>query len=436
MKKLLSRLGTNGKDNLTTLIGSLMSAAFGVLTFMLLSRSLSKQEFGTYAIFMSVAGLADMIRTGFVRQGLVQLVQVSDTGRKSAILGSAWILHVGIVFTTGIFIFALGTLIQSDFWNLFSRYFPLLLVSSFGHQMVSWIAQAFKNYGRINFYRLWVNVGQLLLLVGTHLIMGLTLEYALTLMVVANAAISIYAIVFHGHLNLKSFRMQELTSLIHFGKYSLTTLAGGNLLKTSDMMIIGYFLGPASAATYAVPLKALELVEIPLRGFVMTTYARLINFYKQGDWYGYRKLIGASIVKLSLLMSPVILICLTLPEFVLKILGGEEYQDAYPILWIIAIAMLLIPADKIVGISLDAIGKPSRNAMKVWVMVVINILGDAFALWLFESLLSVAVITLLNIIAGVMVGVIVNPYFSFSFYKRGLTQKSKASLQKSKPLFT
>jgi O-antigen/teichoic acid export membrane protein len=71
---------------------------------------------------------------------------------------------------------------------------------------------------------------------------------------------------------------------------------------------------------------------------------------------------------------------------------------------ILSVYGLLLPIDRMTGISLDSLNKPNINALKVFIMVLTNILGDFIAIYLFESIEMVALSTLVFTIVGIGVG--------------------------------
>jgi len=56
------------------------------------------------------------------------------------------------------------------------------------------------------------------------------------------------------------------------------------------------------------------------------------------------------------------------------------------------------------GIALDSINKPKINAIKVFVMVAANIIGDFIAIFVFKSLILVAVASIIFTLIGIWMG--------------------------------
>ena len=95
-------------------------------------------------------------------------------------------------------------------------------------------------------------------------------------------------------------------------------------------------------------------------------------------------------------------------------LAGKQYAqtdivtgfNAVDIVRVFSIYGLLLPIDRMTGIGLDSINKPDVNALKVLFMVIANIIGDVVAIFLFKSLVLVAVSSILFTILGIWIGMI------------------------------
>jgi len=86
------------------------------------------------------------------------------------------------------------------------------------------------------------------------------------------------------------------------------------------------------------------------------------------------------------------------------ILGGPDYVESALIFKIFLIYALFLPLDRFSGITLDAINRPKLNMIKVIFMASANIIGDILAIHFFKSLEAVAMITIINVLTGVIVG--------------------------------
>lgn len=399
-------------DNAQVLVGNLSASAFGLMTFMLLARVLTKPEFGEWTLFVSTAGLFDLMRTGLVRQALVRFISIEkNTEKQQDLLASAGAITLFSSIGVAVLLLLISLFFDTSKWSLeyFFQYFPLLILITVPTNLDTWKSHAFGHFKRMNAIRLYINI-LFVAAIGVGSILDFTLLHFILLYLFSNLLVSVYSML----TSLSSVQWftatkESMNSLFDFGKHSLATMTGANLLKSADSLIIGATLGTEAVAIYAVPLKALDLLEIPLRGFVMTAFRKLSRLFADGAIADFNAYLKKSIIQLTLIFLPGGLFMLAFPGLVTKILGGEGFAESNGLLMIFVIPMLLLPLDKFLGISFDSIGKPKINAIKVWIMVISNVLGDFLVIYWIGSLWAVAVVTIANIVLGIIFGLWSHP---------------------------
>ena len=430
MNRLLNKLKSLlNSDNGIVLIGNLMASALGLGIFMLLARNLSKSDFGAWALFISSAGLLDLMRTGLVRQGMVRTIATSKSDNQSTLASAGFLAAaISIMSSIGVWILSLSMDWSNSGLEIFMRFYPILNLVTLPWNFDTWYMHAQGKYRRMNALRLLVNVVFISLVVAGSFL-GFNLEEFVWAYLAANGLISIYSFSSLREIHWKEISKTEIKALLDYGKHSLATLTGANLLKSADNLIIGALMGTEAVAIFAIPMKALDLMEIPLRGFVMTAFRRLSQLHNAGQKEAFKSLLFKNISKLTVLCIPVALSMLIVPDWIIRILGGDSYEDSYTLLRILSIPMLLLPVDKFFGASLDSIGKPRINAIKVWIMVIANVAGDFLAIWLFDSLVLVAIVTIINIIAGILFTLVSHPYLKSTAVTVKSNQKSIIHIQ-------
>ena len=213
-----------------------------------------------------------------------------------------------------------------------------------------------------------------------------------------------------GLVFLKHAKRKVEKELINFGKYSMGTLISSSLLKSSDTFIIGMspFLGSVGIAMYAIPLKLTDLLGIPLHSFAMTAYPRMSKKALEGDLFGTKKIFYAYVGIITLLFFPVALGSFVFAEELVLFLGGNEYLDSLPLLTLIfrvfTVYIMLLPLDRFTGVLLDSINKPKLNLYKVLVMTTANVVLNVLAVFVFKSLVAVAIGTVVFTLLGIFLG--------------------------------
>lgn len=422
-------------DNSQVLIGNVAASGFGLLIFMLLARGLTKPEFGQWTLFFSSAGLLDLLRTGLVRQAMVRAVSVEDESTLGEIMASSGVILTVISLLLAAVTYAVYLLVDTSSWALepFFRHYPLLALVSIPSNLDTWRAHAMGKFKRMNAIRLYINI-VFAVAAGASTILQLSLDQIIYLYLAANLLISAYS--FFSSIRFIKWQLASrarVTALLKFGKHSLATMAGVNLLKTADTLIIGATLGTTAVATYAIPLKALDLVDIPLRGFVMTSFRKLSRLASEQLWSGFNELLTKNVLFLTAALMPLIVVSLFAPELITRILGGDGYSESNYLLMIFTIPMLLLPLDKFVGVAYDSIGNPKINAQKVWLMVFINIVGDFVVISFIGTLWAVAAVTIINIILGIVFGIVKHPHLKLSLQGVSIRPYLEPVVTKIKP---
>ena len=171
-------------------------------------------------------------------------------------------------------------------------------------------------------------------------------------------------------------------------------------------------MGNTAVALYSIPLKLTELQQIPLRSFVATAFPKMSKASVQGNIKEVRDLFYTYSGALTYLFVIMSVFTFVFAEFLVLILSGDQYLVVDPItgfnvvdiVRVFSIYGLLLPIDRMTGIGLDSINKPNINAIKVFVMVAANLIGDFIAIFVFKSLIFVAVASILFTLIGIWMG--------------------------------
>lgn len=435
---MLGRLKHIGKEkNLSSLMANVSVAFMGLLSFMLLTRQLSKELFGEWVLFITVATFVDLLRFGLTRTSAVRLLSGADKDQQKTILGASFRINLKLLALLtfvcwGTHVFLLSSSIEiNNGYRLFLFYYPFLALSNLSWNNAMSLFQAEQNFKRMMKVRI-SNVGLFcLFLVINHWWLKLGLVEIIWVNIGVNAVSGIWCFLknWDGLLYLRHAQRKIEKELINFGKYSMGTLISSSLLKSSDTFIIGMspFLGSAGIAMYAIPLKLTDLLGIPLHSFAMTAYPRMSKKALDGDMPGTKRIFYSYVGIITLLFFPVALGSFVFAEHLVLFLGGNEYLDSLPLLTLISrvftVYIMLLPLDRFTGVLLDSINKPKLNLYKVLVMTFANIVLNLLAVFVFESLVAVAVGTVLFTLMGIFLG--------FYYLKREIQVKSRQIVSES-----
>ena len=415
--KLIKKLAR--EDNFLSLMGNLVIAVLGLLGFALLARSLSLDVFGEWVLFVTGGSFVEMFRFGITNTGLIRFLSGADESSRTKLIGSNALIGlcatvlIALVMALCYHLFR-DTLVDSAY-NLFFKWYPLLAFANLPWNNAMVVLQADRKYDRMLLIKS-INSGLFFLTIAVHFFfMEMGLNQLVIALLVINAFTSLITLVlgWDGTKLITKATRKTNKTLLDFGKYTTVTLIGTNFLVSADAVIISLSpMGSAAVAIFSIPLKLTELLQIPLRSFVATAFPKMSKASIQGNLKEVRQLFYTYSGALTYLFTAMSLAVFVFAEYLIFMLSGEQYLEASPetganlaaIVRVFAVYGLLLPIDRMTGIGLDSINRPKINALKVFVMVAANIAGDLIAVFVFESLLMVAVASIVFTLIGIGVG--------------------------------
>jgi len=402
--------------NLHSLAGNLIFAVFSLITFLILVRLLDKILFGQWVLFVTMASLLDMLRLGLTGTAAIRLLSRSNQEDAKGIGASSYVLGLGataiisILFLSSYFV--IEKILPTDSYYLYVLlYYPALAMVNLPFNQATTLAQGKINFKRVMVVKTINGALILMFLIGYIIIYSVTFRGIITAYILANLLTS--SITFFARWDelphIRKASKKTMRNILHFGKYSTASSVGSSLLRSSDTIILSMapFLGAEAIAIYAIPLKFVEAVEIPLRSFSATAFPRLSKALKDGKVY-FKMMLLRYTIGSTVILFPVVFILLLFPAFFLQLVGGAEYIDFLSvqkdILYLICIYILLLPLDRYSGVALFALDKPKLNFNKIIIMLVANIIFDIIAVFVFHSLIYVAFATLIFTMIGILTG--------------------------------
>jgi O-antigen/teichoic acid export membrane protein len=427
------------EDNFLSLTGNLVIAILGIAGFALLARSLSLDVFGEWVLFVTGGSFVEMFRFGITNTGLIRFLSGADEDSKVKLIGSNALIGVGATFLISIILIFCYTVfkdtISNSGYHLFFKWYPLLAFLNLPWNNALVVLQAARKYGHILVIKA-LKSGLFFLVILIHFFfMEMTLTELVFGLLISNAITSLVSIIlgWDGTKYITKASRATNKTLLDFGKYTTFTLIGTNLLRSADTIIISLSpMGSAAVALYSIPLKLTELQQIPLRSFVATAFPKMSKASVQGKVDEVRDLFYTYSGALTYLFIIMSLCTFVFAEFLVLILSGEQYLKVDPatgfnvvdIVRVFSIYGLLLPIDRMTGVGLDSINKPNINALKVFIMVVANVIGDFIAIFIFKSLLLVAVASITFTLIGIWMGMyFLNKELNLSYkeiFSRGL----------------
>lgn len=402
------------------LLSNAVFAVLGLVSFLVLSRGVTPAIFGSWILFLSISTFLDLVRFGLTRNATIRLI--SGTDQQSSNLVNAAALRAGIILNVVISllflaIWAVGRHYFSDVYASILLWYPLVALSNLmWNNALTWLQAKFMFRQTIILRMInllsFVAMSLWLIYVDKATFINLILIY-----IVSNVLSSLYSM-FRGWDSMKYLLRSSnamVREILSFGKYSVLSNIGSSLLKSADSFIIGLspFMGVTAIATYAIPFKIVEMLELPIRSISMVGYNQFSQAVTNGSPILLRGLMARYAIIMSILTLPVIIGIGLFPDLVLNILGGQQYAGSFGemriMLYMLIIYGIMLIPDRLTGIALEAMRRPELNTLKITAMTICNILGDVIAVFVFKSLIGVVFATVSFVILGVSLGYLLIP---------------------------
>lgn len=416
MKKAIQKIIR--EENFLSLAGNLVIAASGLAGFAVLARSLALNQFGEWVLFVSSGSFIEMFRFGITNTGLVRYLSGADQDTRIKLIGSNSVISLGSTLFIIVLMLACNLLFHDSLaqsgYGLFFTWYPLMALVNLPWNNALVVLQADRKYGKMLLIKALNSIPFLFIVLFNYFTGYFTLTGLAIALLLINALTSAVSLLagWDGIRFLFKATLETTSRLLHFGKYTTFTLVGTNLLRSADAIIISLSpLGVSAVALYSIPLKLTELQQIPLRSFAATAFPKMSRASIEGRTEDLKKLFYTYTGAITYLFVAVSLFTFVFAEFFVLLLAGKAFlqnnQDAAQAILIVRIFSLyglILPLDRMTGIALDSINRPGVNALKVLFMVLVNIIGDLLAVFVFNSLILVAVSSILFTAIGIWLG--------------------------------
>ena len=398
-------------NQVLSLAGNLVASGLTVVSVSLLFRALQVQEIGAWVFFISILGLGDSLRAGYITTAFIRSYAGAARARAAEVVGSTWV--IGLLITC--LLVALDLLVwlwpgpvSNISLALFIKWFPLTFVLTLPSFLAACVLQAQLRFDKLLYIRLLTQLTFIVGIVGLMLLHRITLERVVYCNLAA-AGVTSLVVLLMGWTRLGDLRARTtacVRELSHFGKYSVGSYIGSNLLRSSDTFIINFMLGPAPLAVYNLAQRFMEIIEIPLRSFMATAIPLLSAAYNQGNKPEMARLIRKNAGLLTWALLPVVVGTVLLADVPIHLIGGGKYTgtEAANLLRMFIAMAILFPIDRFSGVALDVLNKPNLNLMKVFLMLAVNVAGDFLGIRLFHNIYGVALASFPTIISGFVFG--------------------------------
>lgn len=409
----------SGYQFATTLVSKVGSIIFTII----LARILMPELFGLYSLALATIIMVSSFFELGIPTVMIQKVSKSLSKKENSKAKAyfKYLLKVKIIFVfiSIIFILLASSFLANDYYN--KPIFLALLAGAFYILSTGFIGfftsllQSINNF-KVIFYQEFLL--QVLRIIATPLITlyalknflsgDLTLFFIIISLAVANLISLLFLLLISSKkidfLKSKSEKLKEREKkeTNRFLILISTTALSGMFFSYIDIFMLGHFVSGEFIGYYQAALSIIGSIFplIPLAAVLFPIFSRI-----EGDQLerGFKK----SLYITALISVALFILLFLLSPFLIKIIFGDEYLLAVPLLRILSLLMIITPSITIYYNYFIAIGKPGITTKSLIISTLLNIVLNYFLISYFLNYSQ------FYAVIGASIGTIISRYFYF-----------------------
>ena len=373
------------KSGSYTLAQRLSTAVFGFGSFYFLIRILDKEEFGIWALFLTITTYFEMARSGLVQNAQIKFAASTSGDEYKQVVTSSLMLNAIITLLSCMLLFVVGFFAADWFsvkdldqmlWQYMLTNLVLLPFTQF-----TFVQQANLDFRGMFLSYLFRNAAFF-----TPIMIVFAQGSALSLpmlVLIQTGSAAVGALVAY-LISRKYFKLSKVVDWglvkrqYHFGRYVFGTNLSSMLLTSVDQLMLGYLLGAPAVALYNSAFRVSNLVDVPVSSLAQLAFPHSVKIAASEGQHALKRIYEKSTGGLLALLVPFAILVFSFPEFIIGIIAGEQYLEAAPILRVIILFSLFQPFLRQFGTTLDAIGKPNINFITILLLAAFNVVQNYF----------------------------------------------------------
>ncbi|MGV3762447.1 flippase [Parapedobacter sp.] len=344
----------------------------GFASFFFLVRLTSKDDYGTWILFLSTASLIEITRNELIQNALIKYVSVAVEADRGNVISTSFIINAVMTALLALLLAGIAPLL-AHIWNtpVIRDMLWLYLISFFivGIQIqFNSIEQAL-----LSFKSLFLStfLKQFIFLIA--IIAAYFLNYRLTLIqlvefniiaAVAGTFASWSYVRKHWIFNWK-FDFKWAKKLLNYGKYTMATSLHATFSNVMDQMMLGGMLSPGAVSSFNIANRISNMAHIPTNAMAIIVFPQgAIRFESEGK-DAMKVLYEKSVGSVLAILTPAVIMLYLFAEPIIHIIVGEKYLDAIPLLRVTLLYCFLIPYGRQTGTILESTGNTRLNFLLV-----------------------------------------------------------------------
>ncbi len=380
MKKYLSSYWV--RSAFYTFLQRFSITLFGFANFIILIRSLNKEQMGIWALFLTFTSVFESTKTGLLKNAHIMYVSSSsDTEEKCRIASASMLINAGITVVFSLLLLFLAPAAASwlnagrELATMLQWFIPGLAFMVFFSHFEA-VQQSFLDFKGV-FAGYFVR--QLLFF---SVILGHTLfhiPFTLTHLALYQAGCILVGtgVIYMYTRRYLHYRFNpnraSISRVLGYGKWIFGSGLVANLFASLDQLMSARFISTGSVAYYNAASRINALVDIPSYAAAEVLFPKASQANAEEGTARVKYLYERMVAVLLCLTVPAALFIIAFPKLVIGIIAGTAYLAAAPILQLYMVTGVLRPMQNQAANLLNSIGKPSLCFVINTISLIVNL---------------------------------------------------------------
>ena len=365
MKKYLSSYWI--RSAFYTILQRFSLTIFGLVTFWILIRQLSKEEMGVWALFLVITGIFEVTKSYIFKYAHIKFVSASsDRNEKAEIASSSLLINGSITFILILFILLFSVNLSSwlnagrELGTMLIWFIPGLVMTIFFSHLEA------MQQSHLDFKGVFAGYFARQVLFFLFIIVHVSFNIPFSLdMLALYQSISILAGTAVLYFFTRKYMLMRfipsrawIKKITGYGGYVFGSGAVATLFQNLDQLMVAKILGTVRVAEYNAAARINGLVDIPSYAAAEVLFPKAsrasVEDGKERVKYLYERMVA---ILLSFTV-PLALFIIIFPGPIIQIIAGSQYLTAAPILQLYMITGIIRPSQNQAANLLNSIGKP------------------------------------------------------------------------------
>jgi O-antigen/teichoic acid export membrane protein len=366
------------KGSLSTSVGTFATIGFQFVTITFIAREVPKEPLGIYFLILAIMQFFKIASGLGLDLTLVKFIAGEEVDEQGDVVSVILMTRLLTLLIIGVIVYLAGSLILPLFGEGtedYLLYIPLLFSLASLRELFFNLMQGLRLYNKYAIVQISSAILKLSLVL--YLLNDLTVSNLLIIEMAMLGLSLVFQIIIIPFKKLKlikaTFNKELFGKMIRFGMplyyTSLLTVGHGK----SSVVLIAYFLNPASIAAYEIALKIPDGFARLFRSFIIVYFPSLSQLFSQGHIDDAKKVMNKSLILFSTGILGLVLISFLFAEEIVVLVFSEKYLDISFAFSLLMVNIYLRVMANIMGFGIVGAGNSGASAKVNTISIVVNL---------------------------------------------------------------